>query len=447
MRKVLIVMLLLVGATSTAIYPSGGVATTVTGTPENPEQGFFGDPPFAPEDEDLFPVLRLNILIEKLRRENHDILMTRQRIEASRYRIPQSGALPDPMIMVGYENEGWSRYTYGEMEGSRWMFSVSQMIPWPGKLSLKREISTKESEALSAFYERTILSVIEELKARYYELLYAYKGLELAEEKKRLLELIEEAVSSRYSSGMAPLADLTMAQTEKYMAIQEIVMFRQKIESLKAMINFLIGRKPELPLGRPEELKPQNLDIKLNELINRATESSPDLVEKQKALEIKTLKYEAQRLEYYPDLTLTGSVSLKPDPYKDMWGLTLSVNIPLFYRTKQKMAVLESSSEREETYHEFIGTKQMVISNIIDTVTMIKASQELMDLYENAFIPKAEQSLEANLSAYRAGRVELIQVLKTLNSLIDYRLSYWLQFTERQKAVARLERLTGGEIR
>lgn len=394
-------------------------------------------------DEDLYPVLKLKDLLQRAEAENHEIAMARKRIDAARYRIPQASALPDPMFMIGYENEGWNRYTYGEMAGSRWIFSASQTIPWPGKLSTQKKASLKESEGLVESYKKTRLSVFEELKTRYYELLYAYKGYDISEEKIRIFEIVEEIASTRYASGMMPsVADITMAQSEKYMAFQERIMFKQKIESLKAMINALIGRSPELPLGRPEETIEEEPNIP-EDLIKMALEHSPEIKEKERVLEWSTLKLEEARLQYYPDFTITGTVSLKPRPYEDMWDLTASINIPIFYRKKQRMGILEKEAEREEAYHGLLGAKQIVLSNIIETLSMIKASQELMKLYRDAFIPKAEQSLEANLSSYRSGRVELVQVIKSLNRLIDYKLLYWQQVTERQKAIARLERLTG----
>ena len=45
------------------------------------------------------------------------------------------------MFMFGYQNEGHDRYTYGEMQGAQWMFSASQMFPFPGKLPLKGEMA------------------------------------------------------------------------------------------------------------------------------------------------------------------------------------------------------------------------------------------------------------------------------------------------------------------
>ena len=280
--------------------------------------------------EDLSPVLKLDKLIEVALKENHDILMAGSGIEILKYRIPQAGAPPDPMVMVGYENEGWSGYTYGEMPGARWVFSVSQMIPWPGKLKTKELSLKKERESLISNYEKTRLIIIEELKSKYHELLFAYKSLDATEEKIRLLERMEEIALSRYSAGMATLSEVTMAQAEKYMALEQRVMYRQKIKALEAMINSIAGRDPLSPLGRPEEVSTEKRELDDKDLIERAMDS-PEIEEIKRLIESRQYKVKEAGLEYYPDLTLSAQVSLKPEPYEDMWMLSLSFNIPLFY--------------------------------------------------------------------------------------------------------------------
>lgn len=396
-------------------------------------------------DEGLYPVLKLEKLIEITLRGNHDLLMARSGIDISEYRILQAGAPSDLMVMIGYENEGWSGYTYGEMPGARWVFSVSQTLAWPGKLSTREESVKREAESFKSVYEKIRLNVIEELKDKYYELLIAYKSLDSIAGKIKLLEKIEEIAGSRYSSGMAPLAEVIMAQTEKYMAMEQEIMYRQRIKAIEAMINSLMGREPSSPLGIPEERFTEKKELDETGLFEIAMDS-PDIKELKSLIEAREYKFKGARLQYYPDLTLTAQVSLKPEPYEDMWMLSLSFNIPLFYRTKQKNLVLEAKAEMDEAQHRLEALKQMLRANIIDTLSMLRASEELMGLYRDAFIPKAEQALEASLSAYRTGKIELIQVIKAANSLIDYRLNYWRQVVEREKAYARLERLCGGRI-
>lgn len=68
-----------------------------------------------------------------------------------------------------------------------------------------------------------------------------------------------------------------------------------------------------------------------------------------------------------------------------------------------------------------------------------------MDLYRQGLIPKSRQDFELALAGYRTGRVEGITVVSRLKALLDFEIAYWTQFTEREKAIARIEALTGGE--
>ena len=79
--------------------------------------------------------LELQPLIDEALKNNHEILMLQARESVSQFKIPQAESLPDPMAMVGYQNDGTKDlYTFGDKDASdsEWMFSVSQMFPYPG---------------------------------------------------------------------------------------------------------------------------------------------------------------------------------------------------------------------------------------------------------------------------------------------------------------------------
>ena len=63
--------------------------------------------------------LELQPLIDEALKNNHDVWVSEAKWRASSARIKQAGSLPDPMIMLGYQNEGWSSYTYGKEQGAQ----------------------------------------------------------------------------------------------------------------------------------------------------------------------------------------------------------------------------------------------------------------------------------------------------------------------------------------
>jgi len=387
--------------------------------------------------------LILGDLIQEALKNNPEILSAEAKTKASEFKIPQAKSLQDPMFMFGYQNEGWERYTYGEEIGAKWMFSASQMFPYPGKLSLKGEMTTRDAEGQKALAEAIKLKNVANIKSRYFDLFLSYKDIDLIREKTALFEKIEEAALSRYSTGMAMQQEVLMAQTEKYMLMEKEEMLKQKIESTGAMLNAAIGREVNSPLARPDELSPSVFNQSMEQLIALAIEKSPELKIKQKMLASAEVKQRLTEKDYYPDFTVTGTYEKRGGVFMDMWSLTTALNIPLFYKSKQRQAVYEAKANKDEAIHELEGAKLMIASAVKDNYSMLKTAERLMELYKNGLIPKTYQDFEAALAGYAAGKGETSGVITRLKSLVDFEMLYWGQFVEREKAIARLDALTG----
>jgi hypothetical protein len=75
---------------------------------------------------------------------------------------------------------------------------------------------------------------------------------------------------------------------------------------------------------------------------------------------------------------------------------------------------------------------------------MLRSAEKLMDIYKNGLIPKNSQDLEQALTSYSTGRVDSPAVISRLKTLLDYETLYWVQFVEREKAIARLHAIAEG---
>lgn len=383
--------------------------------------------------------LRLQDLIDDALKNNHEIIMSQYKMAASKFKIPQAQSLPDPMLMFGYQNEGFKRFNLGKSEDAQLMFGASQMFPFPGKLSLKGEMAASEAEGVEASYAGIRLKTIERVKELYFDLFLAYKNIDIIKERTTLFSRVEDAALARYSSGMGVQQEVLMAQTEKYMLLEKEEMLKQKIKSAEAMLNLALGRDIQAPLGRPIEPSMSPLPSSVDYLISYHVERSPFVKEREKMLAAAEAKVRMAKREYYPDFTLNAGYFRRGGDLEDMWNLTASVNIPLYYRTKQRQAVLEAQASLSEAEHDVLATKVMLASTIRDNYSMASTAQRLMGLYKDGLIPKTYQDFESALAGYTTGKVEAITVINRLKSLLDYETLYWTQFVEKEKAIARLE--------
>jgi outer membrane protein, heavy metal efflux system len=391
--------------------------------------------------------LKLADLIREALKNNPEIHVAEARTDVSQHKIPQATSLADPMFMVGYENEGTdSLYTFnkdtkGMPADSRWMFSLSQMFPYPGKRALKGEMATRDAEAMKAQADSMKLNTVVRVRELYYDLFFAYTNIDLLNDKAALFSRVEDAAVARYAAGMAPQQEVLMAQTEKYMLLEREEMERQKIRSLEAMLNAAVGRDTNATLGRPEKPLDSSYGHGIDELITASYQKNPLIKFREKMVGSAEAKVEMAKKEYYPDLTLGTTYYARPTQYPDMWNVTATVNIPLFTKTKQREGVLEAEASLLEAKREVQSARLMASSALRDNYTMLKSTERLMALYREGLIPKANQDFELALAGYVTGKVEALTVITRLKSLIDYEFLYWRQYVDRQKATARLDGL------
>ncbi|MCK9197901.1 MAG: TolC family protein, partial [Syntrophales bacterium] len=187
--------------------------------------------------------LKLDDLVGEALKNSPDIRAFQSRIEAAKQRIPQAKSLPDPQLTFGYQNEGFDRYSYGDEQGSQWMFGASQQFLFPGKRALKGEMAARDAESQEAMYELLKLKTVSRVTELYYDLFLAHKNIDLLKNREDIFIRIEDQALARYSTGKAMQQEVLMAQTEKYMLLEKEAMFRQKIQSLEAMLRSAIGRQ------------------------------------------------------------------------------------------------------------------------------------------------------------------------------------------------------------
>jgi outer membrane protein, heavy metal efflux system len=384
----------------------------------------------------------LEPLIQEALANNRELRAAESRIEAAGFRIIQARGLPDPMVSLGYQNEGFTSYTYGQESGAQWMYSVTQTLPFPGKRDLKQAMATADAEGIREAYESLRLRVAARVKELYYDLALTYRNLDLVRERTSLFARIEDAALSRYASGTASQADAVMAQTEKYMLREREAMLRQKIQSLEAMLSLTVGREKPSSFARPVPVPLDPYVPDEAELIRKAYARSPEIRNRERMIAAAEVKVNMLKREYYPDFTVSGGVAQRGGDFRNMWNLSTAVNVPIYYKTKQEPAVREAQASLEGAKHELEAAKLMTVSGIRDNLAMFRVAENLMELYRNALIPKAAQDFDLALLGYGTGKSDVLTVITRLKSYLDYELLYQGQLAERAKAVARVEALT-----
>jgi outer membrane protein TolC len=93
--------------------------------------------------------------------------------------------------------------------------SVSQELPYPGKLRLRGEAAKTEADVARTRVESVRRSVIQQLKTVYFQLSYEFEELRLLDRDGKLLDHVARIAEANYRVGKGNQQDVLKAQLER----------------------------------------------------------------------------------------------------------------------------------------------------------------------------------------------------------------------------------------
>lgn len=394
--------------------------------------------PVGAAEESAESRLELSSLIRELEAVNPEIKAARQRWQAAQAIVPQVQTLPDPRLQLGYQR---MPMVPPVVEGV--MYGIGQEIPFPGKLKLKGDVAQRDAERVEQEYIATRLRMLATLKQIYYDLHFIHKSIDIVERNKTLLMQFEKTAKARYSVGQAAQQDVFRAQVEISRVLDRLAVLDQQKESLHAAINRLLNRPPDGPLGTPEDVQSTLLTLPLQELNRRANEFSPALMATSKSIDRSEQAVSLARRQYYPDFDVTA-LGIRNDKINDNgYQVMVGIKIPLFYETKQKQGVHEALANLEGAREDFTAARQDLLFQVKDAFVQAQRAERLITILRDAIIPQATLGLQSAQAGYAVGKVDFLTLLNSLLTLQDSQLELHSEMVNHEKALARLEAVTG----
>lgn len=389
--------------------------------------------------------LDLSALIQEALTRNPEIQAAQQRYRAAQARPSQAGSLPDPMIEGAYHNEPLTPLTLGQSDFSFLRFGVSQEVPFPGKLSLREDIASREAEREGQMLRTTTLSVTARLKTAYDELAFTHRALEILQRNKDFLLDLQKSTEARYEVGQGLQQDVIKAQVEVSLLTSRLLQLEQKREGLNATINGLLNRPPLAPLGTPTSLHKSQFVTTLEALRDLALEHSPELKGADVLLVRNELSLSLAQREYYPDLVFKADYMNKAARLPE-WELGVGIKVPLYFWRKQRYGVAEAVESVGEARSTRQNVLQTLLARIKELYTQARTAEQLTTLYQTAIIPQSRLSLESTSAGYAVGKVDFLTLLNNVLVLREAELSYEEQLTEFEKSIAQLEETVGAPV-
>lgn len=386
----------------------------------------------------------LDSLIKEALTSNPEILSVKNAFESASARIPQARSLNDPAIEFEYDRITADRMLSGDPMKT---FSVTQDIPFPTKLYLRAKIASKLAKMAYENYKAKERDIISRVKSAYSELALVYKEIEINNENKDVLDQLSNTATTRYGAGQGTQADALKAQVELARVDNELIMLEQKRVTAQAKLNVLLNRDPKVDFGIPLAEPAIKFDRTLDDLYRSALENNPELAVYRYAIDRGKAAYDLSLNEFMPDFSVKFKQMVnKGRAEEGAWAGMIGVTIPLWFFEKQSFGVKEMKSDLVMIKAEYKGKENSVLFELNDAYSRAIANMKLIELYETAFIPQAQETVNVAIKGYEAEKSDFLTVLDSQRMLINFKLDHYKAILELRIALADLERVVGTDV-
>ena len=160
-------------------------------------------------------------LVEEALARNPELTATRAVADAAASRVSSAGALPDPMVSLGYENDG-AGISLGEQPMTRLDLHGAAGDSLPGEAPPRQARSPRRTPSGPGRRPSGSPSTSPpSVKRAYADLVEAREDQRLVDEQAGTWKWIEEVIRARYAAGLGSQQDVLRAQSEKTRLLQQ----------------------------------------------------------------------------------------------------------------------------------------------------------------------------------------------------------------------------------
>ncbi len=343
------------------------------------------------------------------------------------------------------------RFKMGDKNSIKWNITITQPIFTGFALSSLREIA-KLGVKLSRVYRReAILSLAENVKIAYFNILLAKKYLKTADEAVRQLKAHVRDAENLYKEGMIPLNDLLKSKVALANAIQQRVKAENNLKVAISALNVALNNNIDENIDVVGVSSFSTFSEPLKELYRIAVKKNP--VIEQLAIQLKQQGYAIKLAEsdYYPHVGVfaqyqrSGYNMLAQDnalsnDHNSMFGLQIKWKI--FDSFKTKFNVEKQEHLKFALLDKYFQIKKQIKLEVKRAYMDLKTAEENIN---SAIVGlrQARENFRITNLRYKQGMTTSTEVLDARTYLTQAELNYYNALYGYYIALAKLEKAMG----
>ena len=388
--------------------------------------------------------------------KNREVLALRERVTQARALARQAGVHPAPSI----EAEGLSGSPLGSPGDQEFSATFVKPIEAFGKRKNRVRVADAAVALAQADLDARITQIAYEIEMGYLSVVYERERIAVLDRVSDSLRESLRLTEARVREGEAAPLETQLLAVEQSRADAQLADASGRLASAELDLRRLTGSAANDPLPTIAPPTGGRVALSLEQLTARALEKRADvrtarLVEQQGEAETDLAKSEA-----HPDLTVSGRYTYLRDSFENKFGLTSSgaltpirdqfntlgvgVSVPLVTERRNRRAIEAAASGAASARLRREHLESTIPIEVRSAYERWAATQRMRDLLRDGVIAPSNKNLAVIREAYQLGQLRMIDVLNEQRRLTESELTYLDARVQVARALADLERVTGG---
>ena len=359
--------------------------------------------------------------------------------------VPQVKALPDPVVAFGY----FISPVETRVGPQQFKISASQMFPWFGSLSSKKDVAAEAAKAKYELFEEAKSKLFSEVKAEYFNLWFNNRAVSITLENIDLLNSFQQLATIKVEAGLVSMVDEYRIEMEMNELENQLALLRDNQFVLETSFNNLLNVDNNELIIIPDSLWTTGIGFTRQAILDSMNVLNHRLL---------SLDFQSASLQYrqkvankqgLPNISIgvdyinvgKGENNLSG---KDAFMFPrVGISIPL-YRKQYKSKIQEVVYQLEATNQRKVSTANALETLFENYWRDYNDAERRIGLFTTQLL-LARKSLNILETEYATGNMNFEEILRMERKVLKFELEKEKATTDKQAAIAYLRYLMGKE--
>jgi multidrug efflux system outer membrane protein len=402
----------------------------------------------------VFQDPQLQELIRTALKQNYDLLIATERINAARAQVmitrsrlfPQVGGNAD--FTGGKENNFQTKYNFGTLTAD-----AAFQLDFFGQLRRATEAARAELLATEDARQTVVLTLVSDVASDYFALLDLDLQLQITYETIKTQEDSVKLTKLRVEHGVATKLDVLQAQQTLDTANATVPDLERQIAQEENAINILLGNYPQgVTRGRPliEQSLPPDVPPGITSSL---LERRPDIREAEQNLVAANAEIGVAKAQFFPQISLTGAgggsfgrssaFSSLMTSQLGIWSYGAQVSQPIFTGGALRGNLRYAKSQHQQLLYAYQQAIQHAFGDVSDALI---GYQKLHDVRVRQEVTVSDliESVRLSDMRYNGGTTTFLEVLDGQRALYSAELTLAQARGNEYQSLVQLYRSLGG---